>query len=98
MQTVFTEGVDPKPTKPSNIAKVTEFGHGDVDAGFAEADFVIERNFKTEQTHQGYIERMPAWPALAPTAQANSGSAPRATSSIAIIAPCCSAWMSPNCV
>ena len=52
----FTEGVDPKPTKPSNIAKVTEFGHGDVDAGFAEADFVIERNFKTEQTHQGYIE------------------------------------------
>ncbi|MCX7344957.1 MAG: molybdopterin-dependent oxidoreductase, partial [Alphaproteobacteria bacterium] len=52
----FTEGVDPKPTKPSNVAKVTEFGHGDVDAGFAEADFVIERNFKTEQTHQGYIE------------------------------------------
>ncbi len=55
-KTCFTEGVEPKPTKPSNIAKRTEFGHGDVEAGFAEADFIVERNFKTEQTHQGYIE------------------------------------------
>jgi CO/xanthine dehydrogenase Mo-binding subunit len=53
---MFTEGVEPKPGKPSNIAKRTEFGHGDVDAGFADADVIIERNFKTEQTHQGYIE------------------------------------------
>ena len=52
----FTEGVEPKPKKPSNIAKVTEFGHGDVEAGFEEADVIVERNFKTEQTHQGYIE------------------------------------------
>jgi CO/xanthine dehydrogenase Mo-binding subunit len=42
--------------KPSNIANVSEFGHGDVEAGFAEADVVIERSYKTEQTHQGYIE------------------------------------------
>ena len=55
-KTCFTEGMDPKPEKPSNIAKRTEFGHGDVEAGFAEADVIIERNFKTEQTHQGYIE------------------------------------------
>jgi CO/xanthine dehydrogenase Mo-binding subunit len=41
---------------PSNIANRSEFGHGDVDAGFAEADVVIEKSFKTEQTHQGYIE------------------------------------------
>ena len=53
---IFTEGVDPKPTKPSNIAKVSEFGHGDVEAGFREADIIIEKSFKTEQTHQGYIE------------------------------------------
>ena len=53
---LFTEGVEPKPDKPSNIAKRTEFGHGDVAAGFAEADIIVERNFKTEQTHQGYIE------------------------------------------
>ena len=52
----FTQGIEPVPTKASNIAKRTEFGHGDVEAGFAEADIIIERNFKTEQTHQGYIE------------------------------------------
>jgi CO/xanthine dehydrogenase Mo-binding subunit len=53
---VFTGGVDPKPSKPSNISNRTEFGHGDVDAGFEAADVVIERSYKTEQTHQGYIE------------------------------------------
>ena len=55
-ESVFTGGVDPTPTTPSNVANRSEFGHGDVEAGFAEADVVIERNFKTEQTHQGYIE------------------------------------------
>ncbi|CAN7540509.1 xanthine dehydrogenase family protein molybdopterin-binding subunit [Mesorhizobium sp. LjNodule214] len=54
--TVFTEGVEPKPSKPSNIAKRSQFGHGDVGEGFGQADFVIERSFRTEQTHQGYIE------------------------------------------
>ena len=53
---VFTEGVEPKPVKASNIFKRVEYGHGDVDAGFKEADVIIERTFKTEQTHQGYIE------------------------------------------
>ena len=52
----FTQGVDPKPKKASNVAARNEFGHGDVEAGFDQADVVIERNFKTEQTHQGYIE------------------------------------------
>jgi len=52
----FTEGVEPKPKKPSNIAKHAEYGHGDVEAGFREADVVVSRTFKTEQTHQGYIE------------------------------------------
>jgi CO/xanthine dehydrogenase Mo-binding subunit len=46
----------PSPTKPSNIAKRHEFGHGDVEKGFALADVIIERKFKTEATHQGYIE------------------------------------------
>ena len=55
-ETTFTSGVKPRPDTPSNIAKRSEFGHGDVEAGFAEADVIIERNFKTEQTHQGYIE------------------------------------------
>ncbi|MEP3600807.1 MAG: xanthine dehydrogenase family protein molybdopterin-binding subunit [Stappiaceae bacterium] len=54
--TVFTRGVDPKPAKPSNIAKRSQYGHGDVDAGFEQADFIVERSFRTEQTHQSYIE------------------------------------------
>ena len=53
---VFTAGVEPKPKRPSNISQRTEFGHGDVEAGFAEADVIVERSYKTEQTHQGYIE------------------------------------------
>jgi CO/xanthine dehydrogenase Mo-binding subunit len=55
-ETVFTEGVDPKPSQPSNIAKRSEYGHGDLDEGFRLADTIVERSFKTEQTHQGYIE------------------------------------------
>jgi CO/xanthine dehydrogenase Mo-binding subunit len=53
---MFTEGVEPKPRKPSNIVKRHEFGHGDVAAGFRQADHIIERSFKTAATHQGYIE------------------------------------------
>jgi CO/xanthine dehydrogenase Mo-binding subunit len=53
---IFTEGVEPKPSKPSNIAKRTEMGWGNVQAGFEQADVVIERSYRTEQTHQGYIE------------------------------------------
>jgi CO/xanthine dehydrogenase Mo-binding subunit len=51
-----TEGVEPKPKKASNVAHRYEFGHGNIDKGFAEADIVIERSFKTEASHQGYIE------------------------------------------
>ncbi|MEM5470358.1 xanthine dehydrogenase family protein molybdopterin-binding subunit [Hoeflea sp. AS60] len=39
-----------------NVTNACEFGHGDLDAGFAKADLVIERSFKTAATHQGYIE------------------------------------------
>ncbi|MER8497175.1 xanthine dehydrogenase family protein molybdopterin-binding subunit [Mesorhizobium sp. M1312] len=53
---IFTEGLEEKPVKPSNVTKRTQFGHGDIHEGFGHADFVVERSFKTEQTHQGYIE------------------------------------------
>jgi CO/xanthine dehydrogenase Mo-binding subunit len=53
---MITDGVDPKPKKPSNVVRRYEFGHGDVEAGFKKADIIIERSFKTEATHQGYIE------------------------------------------
>ncbi|SJM34437.1 xanthine dehydrogenase family protein molybdopterin-binding subunit [Mesorhizobium delmotii] len=53
---IFTEGLEEKPAKPSNVTKRTQYGHGDVHQGFGQADYVVERSFKTEQTHQGYIE------------------------------------------
>ena len=45
-----------KDGKSSNVVKRSEFGHGDVEAGLGEADVVVEKSYKTEQTHQGYIE------------------------------------------
>jgi CO/xanthine dehydrogenase Mo-binding subunit len=53
---VFTGGVDPKPTKPSNVAKRVEFAKGDLAAGFASADKIVERTYKTAPVHQAYIE------------------------------------------
>ena len=41
---------------PSNIATRAELSLGDLDAGFKEADIVIEREFDTAIVHQGYIE------------------------------------------
>ncbi|YCI06595.1 xanthine dehydrogenase family protein molybdopterin-binding subunit (plasmid) [Ensifer sp. D2-11] len=41
---------------PPNVVRYMEFGHGDVEAGFAAADLVLERSYRTEATHQGYIE------------------------------------------
>src|SRR3984885_13886003 len=53
---MITRGVEPAPTKPSNISKRLEFKIGDLDAGFASADVVIEKEFKTAAVHQAYIE------------------------------------------
>jgi CO/xanthine dehydrogenase Mo-binding subunit len=53
---VRTGGAQPTPTEASNVAQISTFGHGDVEAGFAEADVIVEESYKTEQTHQGYIE------------------------------------------
>ncbi len=55
---LFTYGVEPKPTKPSNIFRVMHGERGDLDAGFTEADLVIEREFSSQPVHQGYIEPM----------------------------------------
>ena len=53
---MITRGIEPAPTKPSNISKKLSFSMGDVDAGFASADVVIEHEFKTAAVHQAYIE------------------------------------------
>ena len=39
-----------------NVVRFHENGHGDVEEGFAEADEIIEKSFRTEAAHQGYIE------------------------------------------
>src|SRR5262245_60862697 len=54
---MITAGVEPAPKKASNIAKRVEFALGDVEKGFTQADVVIERTFKTEPVHHGYIEQ-----------------------------------------
>lgn len=53
---MITRGVEPAPSKPSNIAKVNPFQIGDIEAGFAEADEIVEKVYKTKAVHQGYIE------------------------------------------
>lgn len=53
---LFTAGVTPTPTKASNVASRMELNKGDLDKGFAEADLIVEREFKTAPVHQGYIE------------------------------------------
>ena len=53
---MMTRGVEPSPTRPSNISKRLEFKIGDLEAGFAKADEIVEMDFKTAPVHQGYIE------------------------------------------
>jgi CO/xanthine dehydrogenase Mo-binding subunit len=40
----------------NNVAHRMELKRGDVKQGFAEADVIIEREFRTPMVHQGYIE------------------------------------------
>ena len=42
--------------KKSNIATHNQHAMGDLEAGFAEADVIVEREFHTATIHQGYIE------------------------------------------
>ncbi|MCY4093681.1 MAG: xanthine dehydrogenase family protein molybdopterin-binding subunit [Gammaproteobacteria bacterium] len=40
----------------SNVAAVTKFERGDVEKGFADADVVVEGEYRVPTAHQGYIE------------------------------------------
>ncbi|MDA0256839.1 MAG: xanthine dehydrogenase family protein molybdopterin-binding subunit [Chloroflexi bacterium] len=42
--------------RPTNIASHVSFERGDIDAGFAQADFVVEQSYRAALVHQGYIE------------------------------------------
>ena len=53
---LFTQGVEPVPRKPSNIATRVHFSLGDVAAGFRAAAVILERRYTTKPVHQAYIE------------------------------------------
>ena len=40
----------------SNVSNHFQFSLGDIEAGFAEADEIVEREYHTKSVHQGYIE------------------------------------------
>ncbi len=42
--------------EPTNVAKHFVHERGDLEKGFAEADVIVDRTFKTAMVHQGYIE------------------------------------------
>ena len=51
-----TERMGETGDKPTNVAMHMRHEYGDLDAGFAAADVIVERTFKTAMVHQGYIE------------------------------------------
>lgn len=54
-----------------NVMTRYEFGHGDIEAGLAKADKVLQRSYKTEATHQGYIEPHACLAQVGPDGQAD---------------------------
>ena len=53
---MYTENLPVKDAKPSNIFWYMKNSRGDVEAGFREADIVLENTFRTQTVHQGYLE------------------------------------------
>jgi hypothetical protein len=60
-------------TGPTNIAARMEIKRGDVDAGFAEADIVVEHEFRTPMVHQATSNRTPRSRAQVPTDESSCG-------------------------
>ncbi len=51
-----TLGAGPKPDHDNNITNQIVFEGGDIEAGFSQADVIVEGEFETPMVHQGYIE------------------------------------------
>ncbi|HXF62265.1 MAG TPA: xanthine dehydrogenase family protein molybdopterin-binding subunit, partial [Caldilineaceae bacterium] len=51
-----TDELGKKGDAPTNVAAHYRHQRGDLDKGFAEADVIVEREFRTAMVHQGYIE------------------------------------------
>lgn len=43
-------------TRPNNVSEESHFQRGDVAAGFAASDVIVERTYRTSFVHQGYLE------------------------------------------
>ena len=55
-ENLCTDEFGKKGSKPSNIASHQIFQNGDIQAGFAAADHILEREYRSGTVHQGYIE------------------------------------------
>jgi len=53
---LYTSSLGETSEKPSNVAAHLRYEKGDAEKGFAAADVVVEREFRTAAVHQGYIE------------------------------------------
>jgi len=53
---VRTKGVKDAADKKTNVVERLELKMGDVEAGFAQADVIVEHEYDTKPMHQGYIE------------------------------------------
>jgi len=52
----YTQNLPTKDAKPSNIFWYMKNSRGDVEAGFREADIVLENTFRTQTVNHGYLE------------------------------------------
>ena len=52
----YTQTLPTKDAKPSNVFWYMKNNRGDVEAGFREADIVLENTFRTQTVNQGYLE------------------------------------------
>jgi len=92
---LYTQGVEPAPEKPSNVAKRITFVKGDAAAGFKEAEVIVERRYSTQPVHQAYLEPHACVVSINPDGQCNVWSSSQASSWSGPIARNCSASMSP---
>src|SRR6185436_1509774 len=53
---IRTDEIGQKGTVPTNVAAHIQHVQGDVERGFREAAFIVEREVNTASVHQGYIE------------------------------------------
>ena len=56
LETLRTDSMGEIGTEPTNLASFFRHQRGDLEAGFSGAHLVVDRTFRTETVHQGYIE------------------------------------------